>query len=108
VFTTVRRYRVKLGQAEQAIRLAEIELLPIISAIPGFLAYQAVLVGPQSIMSVSTYRDRLAVDSANSAAEHWVEARLAAVIDGPARVTAGEVCLTALADGRGEALHRIA
>jgi quinol monooxygenase YgiN len=93
VFTTIRRYRVKLGQAEQAIRLAEIELLPMMKAIPGFVAYQAVLDGPQSIVSVSTYRDRSAVDTANTAAARWAEARLSTMIDGPAKVTIGEVRL---------------
>jgi hypothetical protein len=91
VFTTIRRYRIKLGQADQAVRLAEGELLPIVSAIPGFVAYQALVIGPQCIASVSTYRDRGGADSANKVAADWVERRLASVVDCPADVTMGEV-----------------
>jgi hypothetical protein len=89
--TTIRRYRVKLGQADRAIQLAQMELIPVVSAISGFVAYQAVVVGSQSILSVSTYRDRDAADAANRAAADWVETRLAAIIDGPAKVTVGDV-----------------
>jgi hypothetical protein len=95
VFTTIRRYRVKLGRADEALRLAETELLPIVSAIPGYIAYQAVLDGAQAIVSVSTYRDRGAAALANSAAARWDETSLASMIDGPARVTTGEVRLLA-------------
>ena len=91
VVTTIRGYRVKLGQADQAIQLAQMELIPVVSAISGFVAYQAVVVGPQSILSVSTYRDRGAADAANRAAAAWDETRLAALIDGPAKVTVGDV-----------------
>jgi len=91
VFTTIRHYRVKLGQADQAIRLTESELVPVVSALPGFVAYQALLVGPQAMATISTYRDREAADSANSFAADWVEKRLDSVVDGPAEVTVGQV-----------------
>jgi len=91
VFTTIRHYRVKLGQADQAIRLTEVELVPVVSALPGFVAYQALLVGPQAMATISTYRDREAADSANSFAANWVETRLDSVVDGPAEVTVGQV-----------------
>lgn len=93
MFTTIRRYRVKLGHAEHAIRLADVELVPIVSAIRGFIAYQMVLDGSQSITSVSTYRDREGAIMANSAATQWTATRLASVLDGPAKVTTGEVRL---------------
>jgi antibiotic biosynthesis monooxygenase len=108
VFTTIRRYRVKLGQADEAIRLTENELLPIVSAIPGYVAYQAVVDGPQAIVSVSTYRDRGAAALANSAAEQWDETRLASMIDGPARVTTGEVRFSADATGARSAARAFA
>lgn len=98
VFTTIRRYRVKLGQADQAIRLAEVELVPIIRAIPGFVSYQALVVGPQSIVSVSTYNDRNAAESANVAAAEWVELRVASMMDGPGKVTVGEIRISTSAD----------
>jgi len=104
VFTTIRRYRVKLGRADEAIRLAETELLPIVSAIPGYIAYQAVLDGPQAIVSVSTYSDRSAAALANTAAAQWDETSIASMIDGPARVTIGEVRLSA--DARGATAPR--
>lgn len=91
MFITIRRYRVKLGQADQALRMAEVELVPIVSAIPGFVDYQALVVGAQSIASISSYRDRAAADSANSVAADWDERRLATLVDGPAEVTVGEV-----------------
>ena len=90
MFTTIRRYRVKLGQADQAIRLAEAELVPVVSALPGFVSYQALVVGPQSIASVSTYHDRGTADSANRVAADF-ERRLASVVDCPAEVTVAEV-----------------
>lgn len=83
----------KLGQADQVLRLVETELLPIVSGIAGFIAYQAIIVGPQSIVSVSTYSDRAAAESSNRAAAEWVEARIALMMDGPARVTVGQVRL---------------
>ena len=81
MFTTIRHYRVKLGQADQAIRLTEVELVPVVSALPGFVAYQALLVGPQAMATISTYRDREAADSANSLAANWVENRLDSLVE---------------------------
>jgi hypothetical protein len=68
-----------------------VELVPVVSALPGFVAYQALLVGPQAMATISTYRDRDAADSANSLAANWVEKRLDSLVDGPAQVTVGQV-----------------
>jgi len=70
-----------------------------VSALPGFVAYQALLVGPQAMATISTYRDREAADSANSLAANWVEKRLDSVVDGPAEVTVGQVRISMSAVG---------
>jgi quinol monooxygenase YgiN len=91
--TAILRYRMKLGSAEQVMRLAELELVPAMRAVSGFIAYQAVLIGPQSVVFVTTYRDRLGADVANCAADEWVARRFASVMEGPPKVTIGQVRL---------------
>jgi len=89
--TTIRRYRVKLNEADKAIRLTEQELVPIISRVHGFVSYQAVEMGTQAIVAIGVYRDRKAAEEADAATEHWSASRLASLLEGPPKVTLGEV-----------------
>lgn len=89
--TTILRYRVKLGTADQVVRLAECELVPALRASHGLMTHQAVLAGSQAVIFVSTYEDRSAADAALEAAAEWADRRLGSVIEGPARLTMGEV-----------------
>ena len=88
--TTILHYRVKLGTADQMVRLAEVELVPALRARHGLMTHQAVLAGSQAVIFVSTYEDRSAADAALEAAAAWAD-RLGSVIEGPARMTMGEV-----------------
>jgi hypothetical protein len=106
MYTTIQRYRVKLGQADQAMRLAQLELVPILRAIPRFIGCQAILVGQQSIAYVSTYGDQRSALSSSSAAAEWAETRLASIVEGPPKVTLGEVKLSVDADDAAQAAPR--
>src|SRR5216683_3107762 len=96
--TTIRRYRVKLNQADKAIRLTEQELVPIISRVRGFVSYQAVEIGTQAIVSIGVYRDRAGAEEADAATEHWSESHLASFLEGPPKVTLGKVRISLAAD----------
>jgi hypothetical protein len=89
--TAILRYRVKVGAADQVMQLAELELVPAMHAISGFIAHQAVLVGSQSVVFVSTFHDRPAADVGSRATQDWAGRRFASVMEGPANVTVGKV-----------------
>ena len=66
-------------------------LLPIISQIPGFLAYCALHTGGDVVASVSIFEDRAGADESTRRAAGWVKEHLADLVPHPPQFTAGTV-----------------
>ena len=66
-------------------------LVPMISQIPGFLAYCALHTGGDVVASISIFEDRAGADESTRRAAGWVKEHLADLVPHPPQFTAGTV-----------------
>lgn len=90
MYATVRRYEGVTDPREAAQRVAE-GFVPIISAVPGVLAYYWVDAGNGVMVSTSVFESRDGADESNRRAADWVRENLAALLPNPPQITTGEV-----------------
>jgi heme-degrading monooxygenase HmoA len=87
---SIRRYE---GVAEGHEELAQAvrRLASGLSQAPGFLSFVAVEAGSGVLAIVSLFEDRASLEEAERVAEALIAERMAALLPGPALVTAGEI-----------------
>jgi hypothetical protein len=89
LFITVRRYE---GVADPRLAAHEVQetFVPLISEIPGFVAYYWADAGAGTMISVSVFEDRAGAEESNLRAADWVRER-PGVLPSATQVTAGDV-----------------
>jgi hypothetical protein len=65
--------------------------VPLISKIPGFIAYYWADAGNGVMVSTSVFRDKAGAEQSNVAAQDWVRENLAPLLPNPPQITAGSV-----------------
>jgi hypothetical protein len=90
MYATVRRYEGVTNPSETGRRVRE-TFLPVISEIPGFVAYYLVDAGGGVIISTSVFQDKAGAEESNRRAAAVVRESLASLLPNPPQVTAGEV-----------------
>ena len=90
MYVTVRRYD-GVTDPSEAGRLVDEGFIPIISEIPGFVAYYWVDAGEGVMISTSVFEHKDAEEQSNWAAGDFVAKNLASLLPNPPQITAGEV-----------------
>jgi hypothetical protein len=90
MYATVRRYEGVLEPSE-VVRLVNEGFIPIISEMPGFVAYYCVDAGDGVIVSTSVFEHKDAEEQSNFRAGEFVQEHLAPLLPNPPQITAGEV-----------------
>jgi hypothetical protein len=91
MYATVRRYEGITNPGEAARRVNE-SFVPLISKIPGFVAYYWVDAGNGVMVSTSVFQNQAAAEESNKRAAAWVkEQNLASMFPNPPQITAGKV-----------------
>lgn len=90
MYATVRRYAGVTNPGEAARRVNE-GFVPLISQIPGFVAYYWVDAGSGVMISTSVFQDQASAEESNRRAADYVRQNLVSVLPNPPQVTAGEV-----------------
>jgi len=90
MYATVRRFESVTDPREVARRVNE-GLVPLISQIPGFLAYSWVDAGGGVLLSINLFATKAGAEEANRLAPDWVRQHIATLLPNPPRITAGEV-----------------
>ena len=90
MYATVRRYEGVTNPSEAAQRVNE-GFVPLISQIPGFVAYYWVDAGGGVMISTSVFQDQASAEESNRRAADYVLQNLVSVLPRPPQVTAGEV-----------------
>ena len=90
MYATVRRYEGVTNPSEAARRVNE-GFVPLISQIPGFVAYYWVDAGGGVMISTSVFQDQAGAEESNRRAADWVRQNLASLLPNPPQITAGEV-----------------
>ena len=90
MYATTRRYEGVTNPSEAARRVNE-GFVPLISQIPGFVAYYWVDAGGGVMISASVFQDQAGAEESNRRATDWVQQNLASLLPNPPQITAGEI-----------------
>jgi quinol monooxygenase YgiN len=90
---TLRRIKVKPGQAAEVARLIEAEYLPQIEGVDGFVSYTLVDLGDDEVSSVGVFTDEASARQANETAKSWTAQTLAPYVASPLEASAGSVLI---------------
>ena len=97
MYVTVRRYE-GVSESQKVAQLVDEGFIPIISEMPGFVAYYFVDAGDGVMVSTSVFEHKDAEEQSNFRAGQFVAEHLAPLLPNPPQVTTGEV----VADKAGE------
>ena len=90
MFVAVRRYE-GVKDSQKVARLVEEAFLPIISEMPGFIAYYCADAGDGVMVSTSVFEHKDAEEQSTFRAGEFVAEDLGQLAPNPPQVTAGEV-----------------
>jgi hypothetical protein len=90
MYATIRRYEGVTNPTE-AGRLVRETFLPVVSKIPGFVAYYWVDAGGGVMISTAVFQDKAGAEESNRKAATVVRESLASLLPNPPQITAGEV-----------------
>ena len=90
MYATVRRYE-GVTDPSEAARRVNAGYVPLVSQIPGYVAYYWVNAGGGVMISTSVFQDQSHEEESNQRAADWVRQKLAALLPNPPQITAGEV-----------------
>ena len=89
MYAAVRRYEGVTDPKEVAQHVEE--FLPIISEMPGFVAYYWVDAGEGVVVTTSVFEHKEAEEQSNWRAGDFVAEHIASLVPNPPQITAGEV-----------------
>jgi hypothetical protein len=90
MYAAVRRYEGVVDPGEAGKRVSE-GFVPLVSQLPGFVAYYWVNAGGGVMISTSVFQDQSSADESNKKAADWVRQNMATLLPNPPQITAGEV-----------------
>lgn len=93
MYAMIRRYE-SVTDADDAAKLIRKNFVPLISKIPGLVAYYVIDTGQGEFVSVSIFNNKATAEESNQRAAGWVHDNVAALLPNPPQITAGEVVAT--------------
>ena len=90
MYVAVRRYE-GVRDPQKVVQLVEEGFLPIISEMPGFIAYYCVDAGDGVMVTTSVFEHKDAEEQSNFRAGEFTAEDLGPLVPNPPQVTAGEV-----------------
>jgi hypothetical protein len=90
MYAVIRRYE-GVQSVDEVVRRANEGLTPLISQVPGYVAYWAVDAGGGVVASVSVFQDQAGVEEATQRAASWVRENVSGLMPNAPQVTMGEV-----------------
>lgn len=89
MYASIRRY--KVTTIETLAQRVQEGFVPLISALPGFVAYYVVDGGDGMAASVSVFKTQAGAEESNRLAAEWARKNIAELIASAPETTAGEV-----------------
>ena len=97
MYASIRQGKAKAGMAEELTNRIKEEAIPIISDVPGFIAYYVIDAPDDTVMAISIFNDYAGAEESNKRGLAWIEQSLAPLLIGPATAVAGPVIVHTLA-----------
>ncbi|HEX6966351.1 MAG TPA: hypothetical protein VF166_11165 [Gemmatimonadaceae bacterium] len=98
MYATIRRYSYERGDVHELSRQIQQGFVPIVSKLPGFVAYYVVNSGMSTLSTISIFESREGADQSVRAAADWVGQNLAEAGLSRPQITAGDVTVHKLAE----------
>ena len=90
--TAVRRYANVTDTDEVVRQIKEEGFLDVVRGVQGFVNYSVIDDGDGTLVTISTFEDRLGAEESTSRAEEWIQQQnLGSLIPYPPQITEGEV-----------------
>lgn len=90
-YMAIRKYHIIPGTGEEFLHRVQAGFVPIISQIPGFIAYDALQVGNDHIVSISVFDTPLGVIESTPRALQWLQENIIGLSQGVLEVMVGQV-----------------
>lgn len=91
MYMAIRKYSITPGTGEEFLQRVQRGFVPIISQMPGFIAYDALQVGNDQVVSISVFDTPVGVVESTPRALQWIQENIAGLIQGIPEVMAGQV-----------------
>lgn len=91
MYTSVRKYYVIPGRVDEWMRRVQVGFVPLISKVPGFIAYYALQVRDDETMTVSIFETQAGAEESVRQAADWVAKNLESLNQGLPEITVGQV-----------------
>ena len=72
MFTVIRRYRLDDGDMDEVMHLVDTKFADPLSHEPGFVAYEAIRIGADGLITISTFSDESGCDRSTQMAADFV------------------------------------
>lgn len=87
----IRRYKINPGSNPEIARVATEGYLPIISTVPGFIAYYGIEAADDEYVAVAVFEDRTGAEESIRVAADFIRENLAPLLPTPPDITEGTV-----------------
>jgi hypothetical protein len=93
MYAAVRKYKIAPGAVNTLMQRVQKGFVPIISQVPGFVAYYALDSGNDTVTSISVFDDQAGAEASTRAAADWIRQNMAELVQGAPEITAGDVLI---------------
>ncbi len=92
MYVSIRRAKTQDYASDEIVRRASEELLPQLRTIAGFVSYDILMLEDDTLMTISVFDSKAAVEQSNQLFMTWAKSfDLASLIDGTPELSVGEV-----------------
>jgi heme-degrading monooxygenase HmoA len=91
MFTSIRKYKVRRGSAEELARRVREGFVPLVRQIPGFRGYYLLDGGPDVLITISMFDSADEAFASNETAAEWVRDNVLEFTKGMPEVMVGDV-----------------
>jgi hypothetical protein len=97
MYAAIRQGKARAGMAEELAGRVKEGVIPIVSDVPGFIAYYVVYAPDDTLTAISIFNNVEAAEESNKRAIAWIEQNLGPLLAGPVTAVAGPVIVHTLA-----------
>jgi hypothetical protein len=97
MYAAIRQGKAKAGCAEELARTIKEDAIPIISDVPGFIAYYVVYAPDDTVTAIGIFDNHAGAEESNRRGLAFIETHLSPLMIGPASAVAGPVIVHTLA-----------
>jgi hypothetical protein len=97
MYAGIRQGKARPGTAEELATRIKEGVIPLVSDVPGFMAYYVVYAPDDTVTAISVFDNVQAAEESNRRALAWIEQNLGPLLAGPVTAVAGPVIVHTLA-----------